>query len=1199
MSIIPNYLALYNLSQIEADILIVSDLTATTGTIYTLFSSTGTITTLNSTTGNITTHIGNIWQGTSTTSDMRIGSVADTGGVISVYKTMSLLKNLNINTSNGAIYCSNFFGWNGSADITFAQSVILATNKNLTLQGTGAISLSTGNISTGGQILSNVFRANTPASSVSLFDNSTAQINFGNALSGTLIVVKQGLYMDAQNILIVGASNKITTPNITLSGTQTASKLLLTDASKNVVSSLYTDTDFARLTAVNIFTNNNTIQGSLSCDNIRSIAPHTANVSLFPTTTGRIELGLSVGGGDLSIRTNTILFADKYLEITGTGYLVLPSAVGNANSFIRCEKYNTWGVVNPVSLFITTTGLITLGNIAGTLTINSTTTFSNSMIMDVNKNITLSGSGKITTPNILVSGLTASKLVKTDASDNLVSSLYDETTLPVSTPTQTALNLKANIDNPTFTTKITTPVITFNGAQTASKLLLTDASKNIVSSIYDETTLPVSTPTQTALNLKANINAPVFTTSIGLTSGNLTISSGKILNNTYTGLTTSATIEIGEVGDTGLIRTRKDLYIGSTPFGSNKGIFCNYFDTLANTDTINFAATQASGNINIQPSAIGGNVVIGNSTAASDLGLLSINKNTGFAGGKNLTLSSTSIFKSDNIYSNAISFSPSIYPDTTTGTITIGGALSSGSINLGVIGMTGGISCNSNVNIGTSAANKGLSCNFYASFTNSSIVQFCRNLISGELRIAPEITSGQITIGHTTPASDTGTLVINRNTTMATNKNLTLQGTGLIACNTYNATSISSTLEFGKSNTSGNIFIGSALTSGSITLGRSLMSGGFIYCYGDLLIGTGATPKKMLCNTIESFDPANNVSLFSNTTTGSITIAGGITTGSIIIGNSGAGGSGTLTSWKNFTMGSVLFNIKCNSYNAFSATNTLSIGSNTTTGGIEIGSLGMSSGIFSYADITINRTLGVNNRNCFINMGYGNATTPTLFQSNALLQNKYFTTTMWANAPTSEWHCIESDCGGEASAFVQNGDTTMIINPGDQSAFWWLDEDTIQASAGSTTYMWQGWKISTAGVFTISSDRRLKRDITPIVDVDILDKLSLIEMVNYKWKAPSEDRYFKNGVERRKYKEVHTGYIAQDVRKIFPECVERENEESYWTIKREDITSKFNLGVQELIKRDKEKQIQIDAQKVIIDDLTARLARLEQLILNA
>ena len=35
----------------------------------------------------------------------------------------------------------------------------------------------------------------------------------------------------------------------------------------------------------------------------------------------------------------------------------------------------------------------------------------------------------------------------------------------------------------------------------------------------------------------------------------------------------------------------------------------------------------------------------------------------------------------------------------------------------------------------------------------------------------------------------------------------------------------------------------------------------------------------------------------------------------------------------------------------------------------------------------------------------------------------------------------------------------------------------------------------------------------------------------------------------------------------------------------------FNMGVQELIKRDKEKQVQID-------DLTARLVRLEQILLN-
>ena len=109
MSIIPNYLAMYNLSQIEADILIVTDLTATTGTIYTLNSTTGTITTLNTTTGNITTAnittanittlITDLWRGTSAGSSMVIGVVGDSGTLTS-YRSLIMDTNKTISLNS-------------------------------------------------------------------------------------------------------------------------------------------------------------------------------------------------------------------------------------------------------------------------------------------------------------------------------------------------------------------------------------------------------------------------------------------------------------------------------------------------------------------------------------------------------------------------------------------------------------------------------------------------------------------------------------------------------------------------------------------------------------------------------------------------------------------------------------------------------------------------------------------------------------------------------------------------------------------------------------------------------------------------------------------------------------------------------------------------------------------------------------------
>ena len=260
-------------------------------------------------------------------------------------------------------------------------------------------------------------------------------------------------------------TGNITTANITNNNSTnlnvsslTVSKILLTDASKNVISSLYDESTLPvstpTQTALNLKANINapvfttsigltsgnlTISsGTLLCNTITGTATNT-NISLCTTTTGfgvaTITLG-NTGGGTLIINPFTRI----------VGNLTVETIRGNI-------------LTNTISLYLFQTGAINLGNTASVnpLTINNSTTLSS------NKNLILQGTGKITTPNILVSGLTASKLTLTDASKNVVSSLYDETTLPVSTPTQTALNLKSNIDNPTFTTKITTPVITFNG----------------------------------------------------------------------------------------------------------------------------------------------------------------------------------------------------------------------------------------------------------------------------------------------------------------------------------------------------------------------------------------------------------------------------------------------------------------------------------------------------------------------------------------------------------------------------------------------------------------------------------------------------------------------------------------------------------------------------------------------------------------
>ena len=89
---------------------------------------------------------------------------------------------------------------------------------------------------------------------------------------------------------------------------------------------------------------------------------------------------------------------------------------------------------------------------------------------------------------------------------------------PISTATQTALNLKAHLDSPAFTgsvTGITKQMVGLENVDNTSDL-----------------TKPVSTATQTALDLKANLNNPTVTGS--LTAPTINASSALQINGTST-----------------------------------------------------------------------------------------------------------------------------------------------------------------------------------------------------------------------------------------------------------------------------------------------------------------------------------------------------------------------------------------------------------------------------------------------------------------------------------------------------------------------------------------------------------------------------------------------------------------------------------------------------------------------------------------
>ena len=949
-----SFLGLTNLTQGNYDNLFVNNLTANTGTIIVLNSITGTITTLNSTTANITNLIGDIWQGTSTTSNMRVGSSSDTSGVISVYKTMAMFKNLNFNTSTGMLYCSNINSWNGGAtDIAFSQGISLASAKNITING--------------GYLVVETIRGYAYANAVNMYLNQVGAISFGNNL-GT------GGGITFNDNITIAASRKITTPGILVSGL-TASKMVLTDASKNLVSSSYTDSDFARLAASNTFTGTtNTFLGDVQIGQFSPSVDKSLyfkfHLPLDPTdgvylslyqTTGSTYICDTISLGDIHIGNSA-----SPITQTGSIFLYGNTSISSGKNLL-CNTITGTTISSAISLFGTSTSLIDLGNPSST------------SVIRLNQNTSLTAGKILRTPYLYPTSTVADLYVGNQATDSGI--LYIE----LNTDLHSSRKLKLN-------------------NTTASKLLLTNASKEIISSAYDETTLPVSTPTQTALNLKANINAPVFTTSIGLTSGDITISSGKLVNNTFQGTTAASNINLFSL-TTGLIS------IGGV-----------------------------SSTISLQDNVV---TAIGKTLTMTTSGSIINNIYRGISVGNAISLFST-----------------------TTGSITLGGASS-----------------------GISLAD---------------------------------------------------------NTTLPANKTLTLSTTGSVLSPTYNSTSATQALTIGGTNTTASITIGGGQTSGAMFIGGGADTGSTLTCY-------------------------KNINIDSNR--------------SITLSTNGV--------------------VYSDYFHATTASAALQLGQSSTTGSITIGGLQTTGNVNLSTTSATGRVVARNkiefrtaSDSCYINTNSG----ANIFTASSLA-GMYITNTTYAGAPTDNWSCWDSNATpagpapGDGSAIVQNGNTTMIINPGDNSTLWWLDEDNF---AATTSWAWSGWKVSTLGVITNSSDRRIKRDITPITEGGntLLDKLSLIQYVNFKLKAPTDDKYYKNGKLRQKYQDIHKGLIAQDVKEIFPDVVKRENANAYWTITHQDVDIYFNMGVQELIKRDKEKQAQIDTQKVLIDDLTTRLIRLEQILLN-
>ena len=220
---------------------------------------------------------------------------------------------------------------------------------------------------------------------------------------------------------------------------------------------------------------------------------------------------------------------------TFTGTVTVPTPIGDTTAATK--------------LYVDTTASTTASNASTALTNHEADTTNIHGIADTSILVTTTGTQTLTNKTIT----SPAGLVKGDVGLGNVDNTSD-TSKPVSTATQTALDLKAPLASPTFTGTVTIPTgasitaptglvkgdvglgnvdNTSNATERAATATLTN--KTLTSPVINTPTgivkgdvglgnvdntsdasKPVSTATQTALDLKANLNSPTFTGTVTL-----------------------------------------------------------------------------------------------------------------------------------------------------------------------------------------------------------------------------------------------------------------------------------------------------------------------------------------------------------------------------------------------------------------------------------------------------------------------------------------------------------------------------------------------------------------------------------------------------------------------------------------------------------------------------------------------------------
>lgn len=465
-------------------------------------------------------------------------------------------------------------------------------------------------------------------------------------------------------------------------------------------------------------------------------------------------------------------------------------------------------------------GLATSGNtlnICNTSDTTSSISLNRDTTLNTNKNLTLQGTGKITTPNILVSNLTPNKLVLTNGSNDLVSSSFSDTDFPKLTANNTFTGIN------TFTNA--TPILTdkIDGtANTANNLNIGNTS---------DTTSTI------------RLNRDTF---IGTTASNKYLRTDLL-----SGLRNVSNIFVGESGDTGDIDSYRDFEI----IDNTKGIFTNRLAsrkaTLPNNETLNIGFTDAVNytgvislnqntevpvgrNIktsNLQSNTATTNLLIGSNLSSGQIQLGTLGTMTGnIICNSDIIVGSTSNNKgiACNYYSTLTATDNAVlFPISTTGTLRIAQGLTTGSLFIGQALTTGSLNLHNSA--GTGVIN-----------TNADLIFPTTKRIRVDRIVGTTPLTSNINIGYTDP-SYVANILLNQNVVVDTTRSLALtslnsNGTGLA-------------LQIGSNILNNIITIGNSITTGGVYLGNSSATGCSVFLQNDTYIPTA---NSLSCSTIKT-----------------------------------------------------------------------------------------------------------------------------------------------------------------------------------------------------------------------------------------------------------------------------------------------------------------------------------------------------------